>query len=765
MNRKWPRFANHRQAIFYTIIFLLLNLGAINGMNADLQPEPDGSGKPPLSAGSPVDEIVITTNQSGQDLTSAVTTQTGDPNITLWYGLNQSFAQIGEPQPWVNVLGNVSGPNNISSLTYSVNDIQSNLSMGPDNQRLVESGDFNIEISYDDLTAGANNVVITATDSLSSVTVITGTVNYSAGNTWPESYAVDWSGVTDIQYVAQIVDGQWVIQADSLRTLVAGYDRLVAIGDLSWTDYELTVPITIHGITADAFDWPSNGAGVGFVTRWQGHLQEGREQPGIGWQNLGALAWHRWYKDGSDIISGLQMLGYSPPGGYTELTVNPDRQLDFSVPYMYKMSVQSVQGGGDTYRFKVWEVGQPEPYTWDMIAQGHPDEPESGSILLAAHEADASFGDVTIKPLSAIRPTLIVSQPENGSIMVEPEQVDYTYGQVVTITAVADPGYMLDTWGGSLSGSGNPVTLTMAGDQVVSSTFAEAADPKSDDFNACVLDSSRWTVIDPVGDVTVETNGRQLSIAVPAGVSHNLWTGENDAPRVMESAQNSDFEIEVKFESALSEQYQMQGIIVEADSNNFLRFDFYDDGNAPGTLKIFAASFSGGTATPINDLEISAGNPLFMKIRRSGNTWTQYYSYNGTSWTIAKSFSHALVVTAAGVFAGNAGTDVPTHTAVIDYFFNTGAPILLEDNDPYMPLINVVGNGSVIRSPNKSTYACGESITLTAVDDPGWSFTSWGGAASGTNKTITIQFTVGEIITATFVNEYKLFLPLIVNSQ
>jgi len=53
------------------------------------------------------------------------------------------------------------------------------------------------------------------------------------------------------------------------------------------------------------------------------------------------------------------------------------------------------------------------------------------------------------------------------------------------------------------------------------------------------------------------------------------------------AANNTDFELELKFESSLTTQYQMQGLIVEQDSINFIRFDVVK--RTTGT-RIYAAS-------------------------------------------------------------------------------------------------------------------------------------------------------------------------------
>ncbi len=42
------------------------------------------------------------------------------PVINVWYGSQQTFGANGQPQQWVNVLGDVSDPAGMASLTYSV---------------------------------------------------------------------------------------------------------------------------------------------------------------------------------------------------------------------------------------------------------------------------------------------------------------------------------------------------------------------------------------------------------------------------------------------------------------------------------------------------------------------------------------------------------------------------------------------------------------------------------------------------------------------
>ena len=58
--------------------------------------------------------------------------------------------------------------------------------------------------------------------------------------------------------------------------------------------------------------------------------------------------------------------------------------------------------------------------------------------------------------------------------------------------------------------------------------------------------------------------------------------------------------------------------------------------------------------------------------------------------------------------------------------------------------------GSVSRDPDKTSYADGEQVTLTAVDNDGYIFTAWGGASTSTSASVTITMDSDKTLTANF---------------
>jgi regulation of enolase protein 1 (concanavalin A-like superfamily) len=487
-------------------------------------------------------------------------TQPGAPVIDIWYGDTQAFGALGQAQPWVNILGRVSDPDgDLAGLTYSLNGAMPTveLSVGPDGRRLENIGDFNVDLATADLDPGANSVVITATDSIGNVAERTVTVDYTPGTVWPLPYDADWSGLAatdEIQGVGQVVDGLWGLeQIDTgpgraletfVRSIEPGYDRLLAVGDRTWTDYEFEVPIVMNS--------QPGGYGVGVLLRWDGHTDNpvAGWQPKTGYLPLGCILWARpgkieLYGNGGDILD------------------SQSRTLSIGTVYVFKGRVETVAGVGGLYSMKVWELGQPEPAGWDITGQESLTDPQAGSPLLIAHQADASFGPVTI---TSLVPGPDVTPPVITDVQIDPSRttarLSWTtdeaadslveYGETTAYGSEASSASLVLSHEIELTGLDPDTTYqcrisstdpsdntgTTANLEFTTDPTTEVASIVSDEFNQPQLDGSVWTFInapDPPADGTLAMTGTQASLGVPAGVEHQVWIdgGERAAHRAV----------------------------------------------------------------------------------------------------------------------------------------------------------------------------------------------------------------------------------------
>ena len=323
------------------------------------------------------------------------------PSATLldfWYGKRITFRSQGVPQRWANILGNVSDADGIASLTYSLNGgPEIDLSIGPDTRRLLHPGDFNIDLAWTQLVPipDSNRVVVKAIDSLANVQRDTVIVFYHSGTVWQLPYTVAWSSPSSLADSAQVVDGTWTRSGNGLRPVGIGYDRLVAIGDTTWANYEISVPITMHSVDPAGYVYPSGTPVVGLLLRWVGHTDSPPStagwQPKSGWEPSGALGMYAFNLTGERLEI------------WKKASDGSGKTLQMGQSYVFKMRAQN-QAGGIFYGLRVWTLGQPEPAVWDLTWLDTAREAPRGSILLLAHHVDATFGAVTVVQDTAALP-------------------------------------------------------------------------------------------------------------------------------------------------------------------------------------------------------------------------------------------------------------------------------------------------------------------------------------------------------------------------
>ncbi len=624
-----------------------------------------------------------------------------EPNIDVWYGLDQKFGQLGSPQNYINILGNVSDPDTINLIGYTLNDggfVEINL--GPDDRRLQNENDFNIDIENGMLNAGENNVYIFARDKMNNDTTVTVKVTYTPNVIWQPEYGISWDTVSNIQDVAQVVDGKWEITSDGLHIIEPGYDRLVSIGDVSWQNYEATFPITIHQLDTTPTKLSGFTMNVGALVRWPGHtdVPVSGWQPKSGFEPLGNILWFQWdAKDTSKVTIDSYYGGEEP------------FKPKFNTKYIFKIRVATLPGAGHVYYVKFWESIDTEPDLWILKTEIDAGELGSGSLLLLAHHVEATFGNVAIKsvnpnnyPLANFDYTIdnadnmkiafdasLSSDPNSDIDKFVWEFGDGTTGYGQNIEHVFEPG-IYTTKLTTIDSEGNTSSFSkgFSLDRFDESTIV------SDDFNAAELDSSLWNFVNPKNDASYDivgygTNNVTLNLNVPAGESHDVWI-VNNAVRVMQASNDSDFQLDVKFYSHVKEQFQLQGLVAQQDANNYIRYDYFSDGV---NMRYFVAKFTNGIGDVIANEIIDNNNydSLYLRISRQGDSWNMEYALENQPWENAATFNFEIVVDSIGVIAGNSEATAPSgpapaYTAIVDYLFNTYSPIENEDEFLGLPV-------------------------------------------------------------------------------
>jgi hypothetical protein len=319
----------------------------------------------------------------------------------------------------------------------------------------------------------------------------------------------------------------------------------------------------------------------------------------------------------------------------------------------------------------------------------------------------------------------------------------------------------------------------------------------SDGFNTCTLNSS-WESINPSGNGVIKvdqafTNDSNLFLRVPAGRDYTFSDKNMDAPRVMQTVNNSaasegSFEVEVKFDSALGNPapgtWNIQGILVEdpftvAGKSQWLRFDLNAKNDGTKTTINYYIGFidaDNGLHAIIGPSEIAGATaetaPLYLRVKydQPTNQWSMGYGLGtNENFQYWKTFPESaplnyttpinFVVGRMGLFAGN--TKNPTignfnnppagFTSQIDYIRDLTAPTFVDE--PYTITVTTSGSGRghvdfPITDP--STQCPGNSVILTASPMVGSDFESWSGDATGSDPAVTLTMNKSYVLDARF---------------
>jgi regulation of enolase protein 1 (concanavalin A-like superfamily) len=385
-----------------------------DGSTVTYTPNPGHSGR---------DSFTYTVSDGAHSDTATVTVTTGTggsgQRIDVWYGPQQTFGQLGEAQIWINLLGRVEIAG-LVALEYSHNGgAFSELAVGPDTRRLHDSGDFNIDVLYDDLDGTSTDDLFTIRATYSDGTVETEqvTVDYVAGSSWARNYAIDWGSVGRIGSAVQVTDGLWTHSASGLRPVDTGYDRVVAIGDDGWDNYELTMSFTGHDLSSED-PRGRDGGGFGFNMLWNGHTDDPVPgwDPKAGWEDVGSF----WYEDGQWFITRYNGQAKIDQANYA---------LSEGTTYNAKLVVEQIGAFDRGYKLKVWEAGTAEPLNWLVEGVESFDAPATGSLLLNAHYYDLTFGDITVAEIEGSD----IAHGTGGSdrmVLVDPSEANPGRGEV-----------------------------------------------------------------------------------------------------------------------------------------------------------------------------------------------------------------------------------------------------------------------------------------------------------------------------------------------
>ena len=325
-------------------------------------------------------------------------------------------------------------------------------------------------------------------------------------------------------------------------------------------------------------------------------------------------------------------------------------------------------------------------YTFSNWSGATSDSTNPRTITITANTSITA--NFTLSPYSL---TASASPSGGGSITVNPSQGPYTYGQQITLTATPNAGYTFSNWSGGTTGTTNPRTITITGDTAVTANFT-------------AIQYSLTTGTSPSvgGSVTLSpsqatyTYSQQITLtATPsAGYTFSNWSegaSGTTNPRTIIITDN---------------------VSVTA---NFTAIQY--------SLTTGASPAGGGLVS------LSPSQATYTYDQQVTLTATPNAGYTFSSWSGGGTTNPRTIT-----ITGNAS--VTANFTAIQYTLSTSVT----------PSVG----GSITLSPSQATYTYGQQVTLTAVPNNGYTFSNWGGGASGTTNPSTITITNNTTVSANF---------------
>jgi hypothetical protein len=391
---------------------------------------------------------------------------------------------------------------------------------------------------------------------------------------------------------------------------------------------------------------------------------------------------------------------------------------------------------------------------------------------------------VTCTPTETTYTITIDPEPTNGSITLDPAEGPYDADTEVTVTAEPDTGYVFDSWGGDLSGSTSPATLTMDADKTITATFVEDVTM----YNLTVTDDGNGSVtLDPTGGTYAEGTDVTLTPVPDTDYIFSNWTGA-DAGDVVDNGDGT-YTITMDADKTITATF--------VEDVTMYNLTVTDDGNGSVTLNPTGGTYAEGTdvtLTPVPDTDYifsnwtgadagdltDNGDGTFTITMDADKTIQANFILITYTLTVNNDGNGSVTLNPTGG-TYDAGTDVtltpvPNTDYVFDSWTGTDAGDVVDNGDgtytitmdadksiqanfiliTYTLTVNNDGNGSVTLNPTGGTYDVGTDVTLTPVPNTNYLFDSWTGSDAGDvvdnmDGTYTITMDADKTIQANFI--------------
>jgi hypothetical protein len=206
------------------------------------------------------------------------------------------------------------------------------------------------------------------------------------------------------------------------------------------------------------------------------------------------------------------------------------------------------------------------------------------------------------------------------------------------------------------SGSGNTVLFSPGSYSLAATVTLSPGGHAPEAPGAALPDAFEgpfWRLEAPAGG-SASIADSHLFLGVPGGANHDPLLPANQAVRVVQLIGKQDFDVSIKIDSPLfaTDAGTSQGLMVVADTEDFVTFALTTDGNNIG-MSVRTVTH-GVASTMLEDIDFSQyQNPMFLQLSRTGSAYVAQYSVDGVNWTQVARFTYLASPTQIGPYASN----------------------------------------------------------------------------------------------------------------
>lgn len=288
---------------------------------------------------------------------------------------------------------------------------------------------------------------------------------------------------------------------------------------------------------------------------------------------------------------------------------------------------------------------------------------------------------------------------------------------VPQIAATAPGGTVAVTQATAVPGT---ATITATGADGIVATYAVsfARSSRSDEFGDSAL-GPQWTVVRPSATAPVSLTATPGSLAIKPEQG-DLNGATNTAKNLVLQDAPGDWTMESKLNFNVTPHVanQQGGIIAYGSDNDYLKLD-WEFGTQAQLALVLEDNLSGApvvqTLTTLPTAAIlGTGNDknVWLRMTKSGTTYTAFYSTDGTTFTQLWKTGATLSNVKVGPFAYNRNGTAADLTVLFDWFHVTSTGVAAQP----APVTTAVPEPTAVNG----WYAQSPTLTLNAVDRSGW---------------------------------------------